>query len=276
MPGSAKGRKRQAPTSGDTEEEKHESSQHVLSTVDENDITETQGPDTIVGQFIDVITTAITAVKTPAADEAGSMKATLLKRRIASCPTMTETDTTDHVKVMAWLQAADRIAPAEKGDHTMALDVLSLTTNLDSNDPISTILENARTETPCSNHRWTSTRGLILSTIPDVVQSVESAINATDPRAPGENLSKYYLRYQKSLAHARLVRTFMSKDVGNDWLRPHLEVWARKLGNDEWLMATLALPMTATLNDFYIKVCQAARIFPETINDNTTLTMPEK
>ena len=237
MPGSAKGRKRQAPTSGDTEEE----------------LLEVEDPDTAFGQFIQTITTAIESFTpvTPIAAEVGSVRATLLKRRIASCPTLTETDTNDHVKLMAWLRAADRIAPAVNGDHTMALDVLSLTASLDSEDPISTILENARTANPCNESTWTTTRGLILSTIPDIVQIVETSISATDPRAPGEDLSKYYLRYQKSLSHARLVRSFMSKDVGND----------------EWLMATLALPKTATFNDFYNKVCQAARVFPETTND---------
>jgi hypothetical protein len=224
------------------------------------------GPETPLGQFIGTLKTALShsPVNNLAATNHDSMKTALSKRLIERCPNFGEMDIFDPIKMVAWLQAAERLEQTANDNFVTALTALELTAELDADNPICSIVQTARALAPQTEPEWTSTCGLILSTIPDIVHLAETSIKEVTPRAPGEDVSMYYHRYQAALGHAHYVRTHLGKDVGGDWLRPHLERWARKIGNSNWTGMLLSLPATATLNDYYIKACQASRNIPET------------
>jgi hypothetical protein len=227
------------------------------------------GPDTPMGQFIGALTTVLShsPVTSPAATVHDPVKTALSKRLIERCPVFRETDIFDPIKMIAWLQAAERLEQTANDNFATALTALELTAELDANNPICSIVLTARALAPQNKPEWTSTCGLILSTIPDIVHLVEASIKKVAPRAPSEDVTLYYHRYQVALGHAHYVRTHLGKDVGVDWLRPHLERWARKIGNSSWTAVLMSLPATSTLSDYYAKAIQAIRAIPESAHN---------
>lgn len=223
-------------------------------------------PDTPMGQFMGALKTVLSHSPVTATVH-DPMKTALSKRLIERCPIFREADIFDPIKMVAWLQAAERLEQPANDDFVTALTALELTAELDANNPICNIVLTARALAPQNKPEWTSTCGLILSTIPDIVHLAEASIKKVAPRAPGEDVTLYYRRYQVALGHARYVRTHLGKDVGVDWLRPHLERWARKIGNSSWTAVLLSLPATSTLSDYYSKAIQAVRAIPESAHN---------
>ena len=139
-------------------------------------------------------------------------------------------------------------------------ETLELTTALNNDNQILTILAVAITINGPTDRDWIRVVSEILATIPDVVAITDAKLSAFLARDSTESFEAYFQRFKAPLSLATWVRRHMSKDVSNDWSRPHLEAWASKLGDRGASMGTVFLPATATLNDYYIAALKGSRM----------------
>jgi hypothetical protein len=181
------------------------------------------------------------------------------KRRLLNCSTMLEADILDTIKMVEWMQAAEQCGRAHEG-HMTAFETLELTTSLNSDNKILDILAVAVVIDKPTDRDWIRVVGQILGTIPDVVAITDAKLSDVIARGSTESLEAYYQRFKTSLSLATWVRRHMSKDISNDWVRPHLETWANKLGDYGASIATMSLPATATLTDYYINASKGFRV----------------
>jgi hypothetical protein len=213
------------------------------------------GPATNIAMFMKTI---LSDVNTPNPGTSKSRVA-LQKRRLLNCPTMLEADTLDTIKMVGWMQAAEQCGRAHKG-HMTAFETLELTTSVSSDNKILDILAVAVAIDNPTDRDWIRVVGQILATIPGVVAITDVKINNVIARGSTESPEVYYQRFKTSLSLATWVRRHMSKDISSDWVRPHPEAWASKLGDYGVSIATMSLPVTATLTDYYINASKGFRV----------------
>ena len=88
-------------------------------------------------------------------------------------------------------------------------------------------------------------------------------------RRSDESVESYFARKIGPINHAQFIRKVLGKDVSGDWLRPHLDGWALGLGNVSMATATVTLPVTATLRDFFDTVQKVSAVIPTVTSKDT-------
>jgi hypothetical protein len=178
--------------------------------------------------------------------EADMIESFYYKRNLAMAVDMTLLDAYDHVKVI---------------DYSRAIESLIATCHMDRESPLIAMLLGAQAASlqTCDKAIWQATYKSVLGhCCPYAVQAADADLVASAERMTGEQLDPYYARFTVILDRAKWLRGTLTKDVSDDWLRPHLERWTMKLGNAQLAAATLVLGPGSTLQDFYWAISKAA------------------
>jgi uncharacterized membrane protein YgcG len=190
------------------------------------------------------------------------------KRKLALREHITEADTTDPVKIAAWLQWAASLVRRGSTDQGLEYSsachaLLNTASTLSIDDATVKTLEYAVEMEICDTYVWQGTcRNILMASVPNAVSQAEAAISGTPPRKADESISSYFARKVEPINHAQFIRKVLGKDDSGDWLRPHLDKWALGLGDVNMAPATVTLPQTATLRDFFDTVQKVNVVLP--------------
>jgi uncharacterized membrane protein YgcG len=191
-----------------------------------------------------------------------------VKRKLALRAHMTETDTTDPVKIAEWLQWAAFLVRRGSTDQGLEYSsachaLLNTASTLSIDNAIVKTLEYTVEMEIYDTEVWQDTcRNILMASVPNAVSQAEAAISGTPARKADESVSSYFARKVAPINHAQFIRKVLGKDVSGDWLRPHLDKWALGLGDVNMAAATVTLPQTATLRDFFDTVQKVSAVLP--------------
>jgi uncharacterized membrane protein YgcG len=250
-----------------------------LDKVDEDESEAALGPNTPLGKLLASISDTMDTMNTmnrannapkPAEAQTLAVVTTIsdavdkayLKRRIEQCPAITDMTAADPIHIIDWVRSQETYVK-NNSSYSAALVGLAGTCDLSPNSPIKLIIEAAGMVKPFDHKAWIDTcKAIFLSaSIPNIVQMMDARLDAVPARMPDENIALHFNRYNALLSRTQWLRTTLDKDTTDDWLRPCLNKWAAKLGNNQLTAATLRLGPGATLHEFYTAVLQAESTF---------------